>query len=167
GGFGTLDETFELLTLTQTGKGLPVPIVFLDTPGDPYWETVHDFVDNQLVKRGLVAAADTELYLVTSDRQEAVDEIIGFYRNYDSIRYVGHVIVMRLKHAPTDEQIAELNDRFGEFCSSGGIVRATPFDPERKENDKLDLARITFTLMRHSSGILREVIDAVNSFVDA
>ncbi|HEY4609369.1 MAG TPA: LOG family protein, partial [Ilumatobacteraceae bacterium] len=167
GGFGTLDETFELLTLTQTGKGLPVPIVFLDTPGDPYWETVHDFVDNQLVKRGLVAAADTELYLVTNDRQEAVDEIIGFYRNYDSIRYVGHVIVMRLRQAPTDEQIAGLNDRFGQFCSSGGIVRATPFDPERKENDKLELPRITFTLMRHSSGILREVIDVVNSFVDA
>jgi len=167
GGFGTLDETFELLTLTQTGKGLPVPIVFLDTPGDPYWETVHDFVDNQLVKRGLVAAADTELYLVTNDRQEAVDEIIGFYRNYDSIRYVGHVIVMRLRQAPTDEQIAGLNDRFGQFCSSGGIVRATPFDPERKENDKLELPRITFTLMRHSSGILREVIDAVNSFVHA
>ena len=75
GGFGTLDETFELLTLTQTGKGLPVPIVFLDTPGDPYWETVHDFVDHQLVERGLVAAADTELYLVTDDRQAAVDEV--------------------------------------------------------------------------------------------
>ena len=80
GGFGTLDETFELLTLTQTGKGLPVPIVFLDTPGDPYWETVHDFVGRQLVDRGLVAAADTELYLVTDDCQAAVDEVLGFYK---------------------------------------------------------------------------------------
>jgi len=167
GGFGTLDETFELLTLTQTGKGLPVPIVFLDTPGDNYWETVHDFVGRQLVERGLVAATDTQLYLVTDKCQEAVDEVIGFYRNYDSIRYVGHVIVMRLRQAPTDEQLASLNDRFGSFCAPGGIVRATPFEPERKENDKLDLSRITFTLSNHSSGVLREVINTVNSFVDA
>ncbi len=166
GGFGTLDETFELLTLTQTGKGLPVPIVLLDTPGDPYWETVHDFVGRQLVERGLVAAADTDLYLVTDDCQAAVDEVLGFYKNYDSIRYVGHLAVMRMQAAPTDAQLADLNDRFGQFSSSG-IVRATPFEPERRENDRLDLARITFTLSNHSAGVLRELIDAVNSFVDA
>ncbi len=167
GGFGTLDETFELLTLTQTGKGLPVPIVWLDTPGDTYWETVHDFVGRQLVERGLVAASDTKLYLVTDDGQAAVNEVIGFYRNYDSIRFVGHLIVMRMKQAPTDEQLHALNERFGPLCAPDGIVRATPFDPERKENDKLDLARIAFTLANHSSGILREIIDTVNSFVAA
>ncbi|MEP7113088.1 MAG: LOG family protein, partial [Ilumatobacteraceae bacterium] len=167
GGFGTLDETFELLTLTQTGKGLPVPIVFLDTPGDPYWETVHDFVGRQLVERGLVAAADTELYLVTDDCQAAVDEVLGFYRNYDSIRYIGHLAVMRMKHGPTDAELAELNDRFGAFCAPGGIARANPFEPERKENDKLDLARIAYTFTNHSSGAQRELIDAINSFVDA
>ena len=166
GGFGTLDETFELLTLTQTGKGLPVPIVLLDTPGDPYWETVHDFVGRQLVERGLVATADTGLYLVTNDCQAAVDEVLGFYKNYDSLRYVGHLAVMRLKKDPTDAQLAELNDRFGQF-STGAIVRATPFEPERRENDKLDLARITFTLANHSAGVLRGLIDTINSFVDA
>ncbi|MEO7371763.1 MAG: TIGR00730 family Rossman fold protein, partial [Ilumatobacteraceae bacterium] len=166
GGFGTLDETFELLTLTQTGKGLPVPIVLLDTPGDPYWETVHDFVGRQLVERGLVAAADTQLYLVTDDCQTAVDEVLGFYKNYDSIRYVGHLVVMRLKQAPTDAQLAVLNERFGQSCAPAGIVRATPFEPERKENDRLDLARISFTLANHSSGVLRELIDTVNSFVE-
>ena len=165
GGFGTLDETFELLTLTQTGKGLPVPIVLLDTPGDPYWETVHDFVGRQLVDRGLVAAADTELYLVTDECQAAVDEVLGFYRNFDSIRYVGHLVVMRLKQAPTDAQLAMLNEKFGTFCK-GGIARATPFEPERRANDKLDLARITFTLANHSSGVLREILDTVNSIVD-
>jgi uncharacterized protein (TIGR00730 family) len=165
GGFGTLDETFELLTLTQTGKGLPVPIVLLDTPGDPYWETVHDFVGRQLVQRGLVAAADTELYLVTDECQAAVDEVLGFYRNFDSIRYVGHLVVMRMKQAPTDAQLALLNEKFASLCK-GGIARATPFEPERRENDKLDLARITFTLANHSSGVLRELLDTVNSFVD-
>ncbi|MDP9464436.1 MAG: TIGR00730 family Rossman fold protein [Actinomycetota bacterium] len=167
GGFGTLDETFELLTLTQTGKGLPVPIVFLDTPGDPYWETVHDFVGRQLIERGLVSPADTELYLVTDDCQAAVDEVLGFYRNYDSIRYVGHVAVMRMKQAPTDSQMVVLNDRFGPRCSTGRITRATPFEPERKENDKLELARIAYTFARHDYGDVRELIDTVNSFVEA
>jgi uncharacterized protein (TIGR00730 family) len=167
GGFGTLDETFELLTLTQTGKGPPVPIVFLDTPGDPYWETVHEFVSHQLVERGLVSAADTEIYRVTDDTKTAADEVIGFYRNYDSIRYVGKIIVMRLKQAPTDEQLALLNERFGHLCVNGRIVRAEPFEPERKENDKLDLARIAFTFIRHSYGAMRELIDTVNSFAGA
>lgn len=165
GGFGTLDETFELLTLTQTGKGLPVPIVFLDTPGDPYWETVHDFVSRQLVERGLVSPADTELYLVTDDCQRAADELIGFYRNYDSIRYVGRLTVMRMKQEPTDAQLAALNERFGHLCTNGKLVRATPFEPERKENDKLGLARIAFTFARHSYGDMRDLIDTVNSFV--
>ncbi|MEY2446093.1 MAG: hypothetical protein QOE00_2673 [Ilumatobacteraceae bacterium] len=167
GGFGTLDETFELLTLTQTGKGPPVPIVFLDTPGDPYWETVHDFVGRQLVERGLVSAADTEIYLVTDDTQAAADEVIGFYRNFDSIRYVGKVIVMRMQHGPTEEQLADLNERFGPLCVNGRIAIAEPFEPERKENDKLDMARIAFTFLKHSYGDMRNLIDTVNSFVDA
>jgi uncharacterized protein (TIGR00730 family) len=165
GGFGTLDETFELLTLTQTGKGLPVPIVFLDTPGDPYWETVHDFVCRQLVERGLVSPADTDLYLVTDDCQRAADELIDFYRNYDSIRYVGRLTVMRMKQGPTDAQLAALNERFGHLCTNGKLVRATPFEPERKENDKLELARIAFTFAKHSYGDMRDLIDTVNSFV--
>jgi len=165
GGFGTLDETFELLTLTQTGKGMPVPIVLLDTPGDPYWETVDDFIGHQLVERGLVSAADTHLYLVTDDTQSAVNEVLGFYRNYDSIRYVGHLTVMRLRRAPTDDQMALLNEKFGHL-SNEGIVRAAPFEPERKESDKLDLPRIAFHFSNHSSGALRELIDTVNSFLD-
>ncbi len=167
GGFGTLDETFELLTLTQTGKGLPVPIVLLDTPGDPYWETVHDFVGRQLVERGLVSPADTELYLVTDDYHTAINEVLGFYRNYDSIRYVGSLSVMRMKQAPTHAQLAALNERFASVCTPQGITRATPFEPERRENDNLHLSRIAFTFAKHSSGDLRELIDTVNSFVDA
>ena len=106
GGFGTLDETFELLTLTQTGKGLPVPIVLLDTPGDPYWETLDEFIRDQLVRRGLVSARDPGLYFITDDVSAAVREIVSFYRNYDSIRYVGDILVLRLQHEPSDAQLA-------------------------------------------------------------
>src|SRR5262245_42678571 len=84
GGFGTLDETFELLTLTQTGKGEPVPIVLLDVPGGTYWDRVREFIEDQLVTRGLVDQSDMALFLVTDSVQDAVDEILGFYANYDS-----------------------------------------------------------------------------------
>ena len=124
GGFGTLDETFELLTLTQTGKGVPVPIVFLDTPGDPYWEEVAEFVEHPA---GAPAASsrprDAKLYSVTDTCEAAVDEINRFYSNYDSMRYVGELLVVRMKHAPTDEQLAELNTTFGHLCTAGSIER--------------------------------------------
>lgn len=166
GGFGTLDETFELITLTQTGKGLPVPIVLLDTPGDPYWETVDEFIRQQLVARGLVSAADTNLYLITDSGEDAVKEIIGFYRNYDSLRYVGDQLVLRLKVEPTTDQLAALNRGFGHLCKTGQIVAAQPFDPEVRENDRLDLHRIAFHFAKHGYGDLRELIDLCNTFVD-
>ena len=164
GGFGTLDETFEMITLTPTGKGLPVPIVFLDTPGDPYWETVDEFIREQLVKRGLVSAADTKLYRITDSCEEAVDEIVGFYRNYDSMRYVGDQIILRLKRAPSVEELIAMNERFGHLCKSGTIVVSEPYEPERRENDQLDLARISFAFAKHGFGDLRELIDYCNSF---
>jgi uncharacterized protein (TIGR00730 family) len=165
GGFGTLDETFELLTLTQTGKGMPVPIVFLDVPGDPYWETVDAFVREQLVARGLVAEADRQLYLITDDCEVAVNEVTGFYRNYDSMRYVGDTLIMRLRHEPTADQLVELNLRFGHLCKHGDIHVSEPIGPERKEGDQLHLPRIAFVFAKHGYGDLRGMIDLCNSFV--
>jgi uncharacterized protein (TIGR00730 family) len=165
GGFGTLDETFELLTLTQTGKGVPVPIVFLDTPGDPYWETVHDLVQRQLVARGLVAAADTGLYLVTDDHDVAVREVLDFYASYDSMRYVGDLLVIRTRHRVTDAQLEVLNANFGHLCRAGTITRVDPLEPERREGDRVELPRIAFTFAKHGYGELRAMIDTLNDFV--
>ena len=126
GGFGTLDETFELLTLTQTGKGLPVPIIFLDMEGDPFWESVDELVRNQLVTRNLVSAADTHLYYVTDSCADACREIERFYANYDSIRYVGNQAIIRLQTAPTDEQLALLSEQFAHLIASGRVERTEP-----------------------------------------
>lgn len=164
GGFGTLDETFELLTLTQTGKGVPVPIVFLDTPGDPYWEAIADLISDQLVRRGLVRASDTGLYLVTDDCHAAVQEISGFYRNYDSLRYVGDQLVIRIRKEPDDEQLAELNDRFGSLCVTGSIQRSGPLPIEVRERDLVELPRLLFHFAKHRFGELRQLIDAINAF---
>jgi hypothetical protein len=164
GGFGTLDETFELLTLTQTGKGMPVPIVFLDTPGDEYWERVHEFVEQELVTRGLVAPGDTTLYRITNSCEEAVEEIERFYASFDSIRYVGDNLVIRLRFAPTARQLTELNERFGHLVSAGEIRRVEPFSIERRQDDRLDFDRIAFKFAKHGYGDLRALIDVLNGY---
>lgn len=166
GGFGTLDEMFELLTLTQTGKGVPVPIVFLDTPGDPYWERVSELIDTQLVARGLVAEADTNLYLITDNCETAAAEIGRFYANYDSLRYVGDLLVLRMHQSPSDEQLEQLNERFGYLCTTGVISRTGPLPIEVKEGDTVSRARVAFTFAKHGFGDLRRMINMINSFVD-
>ncbi|CAB4867421.1 unannotated protein [freshwater metagenome] len=165
GGFGTLDEMFELLTLTQTGKGVPVPIVFLDTPGDPYWEGVAELIDTMLVARGLVAPADTSLYLITESCETAAHEINRFYANYDSMRYVGDLLVLRMKQSPTDEQLDGLNAAFGYLCTKGSITRTPPLAIEVKEADAVDLPRVAFVFAKHGFGDLRRMIDMLNTFV--
>ena len=164
GGFGTLDETFELLTLTQTGKGLPVPIVLLDCPGDPYWQRLHEFIVEQLVPRGLVSPLDTKLYLVTDSAERATQEVLGFYSNYESIRYVGDTLVVRLQREPTDAQLADLNEEFGHLCVDGGITRSGPLPIEIREQDALDLHRIRFRFAKHGYGELRRMIDQINTW---
>lgn len=166
GGFGTLDETFELLTLTQTGKGIPVPIVLLDTPGDPFWESIGDLVQQQLVARGLVSTNDTGLYRITDDCERAANEITSFYRNYDSIRFVGEALVVRIKTAPSDAQLADLNAELRHLVADGRIRRSEPLAPERRDADKLHLARLVMNLNSHAVGELRLLVDAVNRLVD-
>jgi uncharacterized protein (TIGR00730 family) len=164
GGFGTLDETFELLTLTQTGKGLPVPIVFLDMPGDEYWEAVDEFVDRHLVERGLVSPVDRSLYHITDSSDSAVEEIERFYSNYHSVRIVGDDLVFRMRRGPSDTQLAELNARFAHLATDGAIRRVEPYGIERRQNDHVDLERIAFGFDRHGYAPVRGVIDAINHF---
>ncbi len=167
GGFGTLDETFELLTLTQTGKGEPVPIVLLDVPGGTYWESAERFIEEQLVSRGLVDRTDLALFRVTDDVATAVREITGFYLNYDSMRYVGDVLVLRLHSAPSDAQIDELNARFGHLCATGRIERTTPLPDEVADNDKLELPRVRLAFAKRYYGQLRSLIDSLNALAPA
>jgi uncharacterized protein (TIGR00730 family) len=167
GGFGTLDETFELLTLTQTGKGEPVPIVLLDVPGGTYWDSAQRFIEDQLVSRGLVDRTDLALFRVTDDVATAVREITGFYVNYDSMRYVGDILVLRLHSAPTDAQLEDLNARFGHLCASGRIERTTPLPEEVADNDKLELPRLRLAFAKRYYGQLRSLIDSLNALTPA
>jgi len=165
GGFGTLDEMFELLTLTQTGKGMPVPIVLLDAPGDPYWLGVDTFVREQLIARGLVGAKDVELYTITNSCDEAARIIESFYANYDSIRFVGNQLIVRMRQGPTDRQLDELNEQFGHLALTGRIERAQPFKAEVRDDDKLDLDRIAFTFAMRGYSDVVAMIRVLNGYV--
>jgi hypothetical protein len=167
GGFGTLDEMFELLTLTQTGKGIPVPIVLLDAPGDPFWEGVDMFVREQLIARALVSDDDVDLYTITSDVDEAARVIEGFYANYDSIRFVGDNLVIRMRQGPTDDQLSDLNEQFGHLASSGSIERAEPYKIERRDDDKLELDRISFVFAKRGYSGLAAMIRVINGYVSS
>lgn len=164
GGFGTLDETFELLTLAQTGKGVPAPIVFLDTPGDPFWELLHGFITSQLVQRQLVDAADLGLYRITDSAHEAVAEIVGFYRNYHSIRFFGDILHVRMQRPPSASQLAKLNDSFGGLCTVGVIDNADPRPDEVAAGDDLDLHRLALRFDKRHWSRLRAMIDVVNTW---
>ena len=153
GGFGTLDETFELLTLTQTGKGMPVPIVLLDAPDDPYWESIDTFVRDTLIARGLVAARDT-----------AAAVIERFYSNYHSIRFVGDNLVIRMQTGPTPEQLATLNERFGHLVAKGTIDVVEPFKTERRDDDHVDLDRVAFNFSKRGYSELISMIDVINDY---
>ncbi len=163
GGFGTLDEMFELLTLLQTGKGNPAPIVLLDLPGDPFWEDVDLFVKNSLLPRKLVSESDLALYHVASGVQDAVDTINNFYSNYHSTRIVGNLTVIRLRDEITDARLIELNQQFAYLSNAGTITKIKPTAAEVSDKDNLDLSRIAFEFTRRDFGGLRKLIDQLNN----
>ena len=167
GGFGTLDEAFELLTLLQTGKAQPAPLVLLDVPGGTYWTGWHRFVDDQVTARGLVSDEDHALYKVTADVEEAAGELLGYYRNYHSCRWVGDLLVVRLHTLPSRAQLQDLNRRFADILTGGTIRPTKPLAPERAGNDHLDLPRLALRFDRFHYGRLRQLIDTLNGLVTA
>ncbi len=167
GGFGTLDETFELLTLIQTGKAEPSPVVLLEVDGGTYWHQWEDFVRREVGSRGLISDEDCILYRITDDADVAVNEITGFYRNYHSRRFVGDLLVLRLRAEPTDAEVAALNDEFADIVTRGGIDKTAPLAPEISSDDHLGMARLAFRFDRFHHGRLRSLIDAVNDFASA
>jgi hypothetical protein len=163
GGFGTLDETMELLTLLQTGKAAPAPIVLLDHPGGTFWSNFQEFLERAVLPRGLIDEWDLDLFKITDDVETAVTELETFVRNYVSIRWVGKLLVVRVKHAPTDDELAELNREFGSLSTEGKIERSAPLPPEIADGDALDCERVVLRYDGFQAGKLRRFINALNT----
>jgi uncharacterized protein (TIGR00730 family) len=163
GGYGTIDEALEVLTLLQTGKHDMIPVVFLDEPGGTYWKALHQFIDQQLLQRGMISVEDLSLYKVTDSCPEAVGEILNFYRRYHSMRYAREQLVLRLNQAISEQQLAEINAQFSGILASGTFRQTTALRAERDEPELDDKPRLVFKFNRRNLGRLRQLIDLLNS----
>src|SRR5689334_2964323 len=137
GGFGTLDEGYEALTLMQTGKSQLMPLVLIDRPGGTYWKTWDKNVREHLLRDTLISPEDLYLYHITDNADEAVRIITRFYRNFHSSRFVKDLFVIRLKHAPAESAIEALNEDFADIIVGQPIKKMDPTPEEREDNDNL------------------------------
>jgi uncharacterized protein (TIGR00730 family) len=165
GGFGTLDESFELFTLMQTGKSDLHPIVLMEAPGTGYWPPLLEFCSNVLVEQGLISPADMNLFTLTGDAGAAVDHILDFYSNYHSQRYVEGRLVLRIRRRPDPETLAELSREFSDILVSGTIQIVDPSPVELADADHVELVRLALHFDRRSYGRLRSLIDRLNQLV--
>ncbi len=163
GGFGTLDEGFEVLTLMQTGKARLLPLVLVDKPGGTYWKTWHSFLAEYLLKVGLICEGDFDLFKITDSVHEAVEEILRFYKIYHSYRWVGNRMVVRLQRRLTPAAVAGLNAGFQDVLQDGAIVQGGALPEEKNEPELQEMARLILTPLRTNFGGIRRLINAINA----
>ena len=164
GGFGTLDETFELLTLAQTAKSVPVPIVFLEIPGDPFWTPLMKTMEPLLLAHGLISASDTTLYKITDNVDDAVREVTTFYRNYHSIRFVDNRLYIRIHRPIPDSDLTAMSREFAHLSDDGQLVQGPATDVEMKDLDCPELTRVSLNYVAKGFADLRPLIDSLNRY---
>jgi uncharacterized protein (TIGR00730 family) len=162
GGFGTMDEGYEALTLMQTGKSRIMPLILMDPPDDEYWKTWDRHIREYLLRNQFISADDLHLYNVTNDTDEAVRIITGFYRNYHSMRFVRDLLVIRLTEAPSAAAIKQLNQQFHDIIMGEKIHAIEPTAEEIEDNQELNRPRLAFGFNRRDYGRLRQLIEALN-----
>ena len=161
GGFGTQDEGFEALTLVQTGKATPIPIVLCDEPGGTYWQHWRTYVKSELLYHGMIDEGDMHLFHVADHAEDAVDEILRFYRRYHSSRFVHDDLVIRLKGALSDDELAHLNRDFADLMETGEIRQVNGALPE-EAGEFSKLPRLVFRYHKKSAARLRQMINTIN-----
>jgi uncharacterized protein (TIGR00730 family) len=162
GGFGTQDEGFEVLTLVQTGKSHLFPIVMIDEPGGTYWRLWERFVKEVLLQRQLISDADLTLFKVTDSVDEAVEEVLRFYRVYHSMRYVRDDLVLRLQRRLSEPLLNQLRRDFADIVVSGTLAQTGALPAEANDPHLAELPRLRFRFDRSNLGRLRMLIDRIN-----
>jgi len=163
GGFGTLDEAMETLTLVQTGKRAPLPLVLIDEPGGTYWTRWIDFLRKELLANGYIGETDLDLFEKVDSIEDAVAKIDHFYRRYHSLRYVGERLLIRLSSALEENQVKDLKVRFSDILiPQGDLCLSGPFPEEEDEPETVHLPRLVVDYNRKDFGGLRGLIDAIN-----
>ena len=163
GGFGTMDELFESITLIQTGKANILPVVLVDVPGGNYWKTFTAFIRQELLSLNLISANDLSLFSVTDDVEEAVREIAGFYKVFHSYRHVREKVVFRLKRKLTPGAVEKLNAEFADLFKEGAIEQSNALSEEANEEGIFHLPRLIACLKRGDYGRWRQLIDRINT----
>ena len=163
GGFGTLDEALEVLTLIQTGKSPLVPVVLLDAPGGSFWQDALDFIRKQLEANRYILPSDLKLLRLVYSADEAVDEINRFYANFHSSRWLKNLFVIRLHHPLSADALGQAQAQFADLCLSGGFHQQVPTDEGHDEPQFSHLTRLAFTFNGRHHGRLRELIDYLNT----
>jgi hypothetical protein len=162
GGFGTLDEAFEVLTLIQTGKSHLFPIVMLDAPGSDYWAHFLRFTRDVLLARGLISEFDLHLFKVTTSVDQAIAEVLNFYRVYHSMRYVRGELLLRLQKPLGAPMLERLRVEFKDIIKEGRLEQTNALPEEANEPLLAHMPRLKFRFDRHRLGRLRQLIDAIN-----
>ncbi|MGB2757204.1 MAG: LOG family protein, partial [Acidimicrobiia bacterium] len=163
GGLGTLDEVFELLTLLQTGKTVPAPLVLVDTPDGDFWSSWRSLIRERLARDGYVSENDEDLFRIVTSEDEVVREMTTFYRNYHSVRFVQGQLVIRMRQAPSDGEIAVLERAFSDSIATGSMKKITATQAEIDTDDVVDLDRITMHFNRKHWVRIRHLIDRLNA----
>jgi len=162
GGFGTMDEAFETLTLLQTGKTHLFPLVLVEEPGGDYWASWRRSLEENILRRELISPDDLSLFRITDNVEEAVGEIAGFYRNYHSSRYVGDELVIRNRKPLSPDGLEALNTGFADLLVGGSFRPSGPLPEEADDPELAHLPRIVFRFNSKSFGRLRRMIDFLN-----
>ncbi|HYA12228.1 MAG TPA: TIGR00730 family Rossman fold protein [Thermodesulfovibrionales bacterium] len=164
GGFGTLDEAMETLTLLQTGKRDPIPLVLVDEPGGTYWSRWIQFFEEELRAQGYITSSDFYLFERVDSVDAAVERIDHFYRRYHSLRYVEKQLVLRLTSSIDLQSVNQLKNRFSDILiPQGNIYLSGPLSAEADEPEIANLPRLVVDFNRRDFGKLRKLIDAINS----
>jgi len=162
GGFGTHDEGFEMLTLIQTGKSKPRPIVLMEPDGSTYWDAWRRYVVDHLLKGGFINKEDLNLFRIVKTADEAIRYIEDFYRIYHSIRYVSGLTVIRLNKEISEKTLSLINREFKDILTSDLIRRSPPTNKEVQEGEYPGLPRIVMNFNMRAYGRLCEMIHAIN-----